>query len=153
MEVEAPFLAVLAASLAGLMLSVAIERLMNPRPPLVRPWAAWALHGGTCLTAHALLTLLLGRPWFAMAVVSAFLLMLVLVNNAKVMALREPFVFQDYEYFTDAIRHPRLYIPFWDGVNFLEPPLGLRWRSPLGYGVRQFPRSVLAGLGNWEASP
>jgi hypothetical protein len=88
MVIDAAFIAVLAASLAGLVLSVLIERLMMPRPPLARPWAAWALHAGMCLSAHAVLTLMVGRPWFAAAVVSAFLLVLVLVNNAKVKALR-----------------------------------------------------------------
>ena len=125
MVIDAAFITVLAASLAGLVLSVLIERLMTPRPPLARPWAAWALHAGTCLSAHAMLTLMVGRPWFAAAVVSAFLLVLVLVNNAKVKALREPFVFQDYEYFTDAIRHPRLYIPFLGWWKFLGAATGL----------------------------
>jgi hypothetical protein len=123
MAIDAAFVAVFTASLIGLLASVAIEQLMTPRPPLVRPWAAWALHGGLWLLAHALLTMVLGRPWFA-AAVSAFLLMLVLVNNAKVKALREPFVFQDYEYFTDAIRHPRLYIPFLGWWKFLWAAVG-----------------------------
>jgi len=139
MVIEAPFLSVLAASLAGLVLSVVIERLMMPRPSLIKPWAAWALHGGLWLSAHAALTLVLGRPWFAAAAVSAFMLMLVLVNNAKFKALREPFVFQDYEYFTDAIRHPRLYIPF------------LGWWKFLG-AVAGFVLAV--GIGLWgEAAP
>ncbi len=112
MVVEAVFVSVLTAALVGLGLSVAIEHLMTSCPPLVRPWSAWALHGASWLLTYGLLALLLGRPWFAAAAVSAILLMLVLVNNAKVKALREPFVFQDYEYFTDMIRHPRLYIPF-----------------------------------------
>jgi hypothetical protein len=124
MLLEDAFVSVLAASLTGLALSVAIEGLMTPRPPLARAWAAWALHGGMCLSAHALLTLVLGRPWFAAAAVSAFLLMLVLVNNAKVKALREPFVFQDYDYFTSAIRHPRLYIPFLGWWKFLGAATG-----------------------------
>jgi phosphoglycerol transferase MdoB-like AlkP superfamily enzyme len=137
--IEAPFLSVLAASLAGLALSVVIERLMMPRPSLIKPWAAWALHGGLWLSAHAALTLVLGRPWFAAAAVSAFLLMLVLVNNAKFKTLLEPFVFQDYEYFTDAIRHPRLYIPF------------LGWWKFLG-AVAGFVLAV--GIGLWgEAAP
>ena len=101
MVIEAAFVSVIVASLTGLTLSVAIERLMMPRPILARPLAAWALHGGLWLLAHALLTLILGRPWFAAAAVLAFLLMLVLVNNAKFKALREPFVFQDYEYFAE----------------------------------------------------
>jgi hypothetical protein len=39
-------------------------------------------------------------------------LAVVLVGNAKEASLREPFVFMDFEYFTDAIKHPRLYLPF-----------------------------------------
>lgn len=124
MAFETDLISVLAASLIGLGLSVAIERLLRPCPPMVRPWGAWCLHGGLWLSSHALLTLLLGRPWFAATVVLALLLTLVLVNNAKVKALREPFVFQDYEYFTDAIRHPRLYIPFLGWWKFLGAALG-----------------------------
>jgi len=41
-------------------------------------------HGGLWLLAHALLTVMLGRPWFAAAIVSAFLLMLVLVKKYMV---------------------------------------------------------------------
>ncbi len=133
MAVEAAFVTVLVASLAGLGLSVAIERLMTPCPPLARPWAAWALHGGLWLSVYGLDTLLLGRPWFAAAAVSAFLLMLVLVNNAKVKALREPFVFQDYEYFTDAIQHPRLYIPFLGWWKFLGAATGFALAVVVGF--------------------
>lgn len=124
MTVEPAFIAVFVTALAGLGLSVAIERLMRPCPPLARPWSAWALHGGLWLLPHGVLILLFGRPWFATAVVSAFLLMLVLVNNAKEKALRETFVFQDYEYFTDMIRHPRLYIPFMGWWKFLGAAIG-----------------------------
>lgn len=86
------------------------------RPSLPAPWRwAWqgiTLHAGLWLILHAVLVLALGRPWFAMAAGLAFLMLLVQVSNAKFHSLREPFVFQDFEYFTDAIRHPRLYIPF-----------------------------------------
>lgn len=103
-----------ASTLAGLALSFAMLTLM--RPALPAPWRwAWqgaALHGGLWLMLHALLIVALGRPWFAMTIGLAFLMLLVQVNNAKFHALREAFVFQDFEYFTDAIRHPRLYIPF-----------------------------------------
>lgn len=121
---EAGFLNVLLAAGSGLCLSLAIESLLRPRPARRRPWAAWALHAGLYLLAHAGLTLALGRPWFALAGVAALQLTLVLVNNAKVKALREPFVFQDYEYFTDAIRHPRLYIPFFGWWKFLAASAG-----------------------------
>ena len=39
-------------------------------------------------------------------------LLLVLVSNAKAHSLREPFIYQDFEYFLDALKHPRLYLPF-----------------------------------------
>lgn len=146
MAVDPAFSAVLLASLAGLLSSVAIERLMCPRPPLARPWAAWALHAGSWFPTHAALTLALGRPWFAAAAVSAFILMLVLVNNAKVRALREPFVFQDYEYFIDAIRHPRLYIPFLGWWKFLGAAAGFA----LAVGVGLWGESAPAGRLAWS---
>lgn len=102
------------APLLGLIASFALEAALQPRPhpPWRRPLGSGALHCGLWLVAFAALCLVIGRPWCAAAGVSAFLLLLVLVNNAKLASLHEPFVFQDFEYFTDAIRHPRLYIPF-----------------------------------------
>lgn len=147
MALEAPFVLVIAAALIGLCLSIVIERLMMPRPRLIRPWRAWALHGGAWLLAHALLTLVLGRPWFAAAVVSAFWLMLLLVNNAKVKALREPFVFQDYEYFTDALRHPRLYIPFLGWRKFLVAAAGFVLAVAIGLWGEAAPAERFAWLG------
>lgn len=147
MLIDAAFVAVLAASLAGLALSVAIERLMTPTPPLARLWAAWAVHGGLWMLAHAALTLVLGRPWFAAAALSAFLLMLVLVSNAKVKTLREPFVFQDYEYFTDAIRHPRLYIPFLGWWKFLGAAGGVALAVAVGLWGEAVPDERLAWSG------
>lgn len=124
MMVNEGFMSALVAVPAGLAVSVVIERLMTSRPPLVRPRSAWVLHGGLWLLGYSLLTLLLGRPWFAAATISAFLLMVVLVHNAKVKSLREPFIFQDYEYFTDTIRHPRLYIPFMGWWKFFGAVAG-----------------------------
>jgi len=143
----AAFLAVIAAALLTLLLSVAIESLITPRPPLARPWPEWGVHAGLCFVAHAALTLLLGRPWFAAVLVSAFLLMLALVNNAKVKALREPFVFQDYEYFTDAIRHPRLYIPFMGVVKFLLATAGFVFAIGIGLWGEAAPVARFAWAG------
>ncbi|MBC7513300.1 MAG: LTA synthase family protein, partial [Herminiimonas sp.] len=42
-----------------------------------------------------------------------------LVSVAKEQVLREPFIYQDFDYFTDAIRHPRLYLPFLGWVRAL----------------------------------
>lgn len=115
---------VLLAAVGGLAASVGIERLMIPKPMFFRPMGCWALHAGLWLLAYGLLVLIFGRPWFAAFGVTAFMLLLVLVNNAKVKSLREPFVFQDYEYFTDAIRYPRLYIPFLGWGKALVAMLG-----------------------------
>lgn len=105
---------ILLAALAGLLFSMLLPGLMGRQLLFFWrwPWAALALHLGLWGLAHGSLTLLLGRPWFSAALVLAFLMLLVQVSNAKQHSLREPFVFQDFEYFTDAIRHPRLYIPF-----------------------------------------
>lgn len=132
MGFDASGMAVLSAALVGLGLSLGIEALMHPRPSLSRPLSAWGLHIGLWYLAFVLLSLLLRRPWFAMAGVSAFFLMLVLVNNAKGKALREPFVFQDYEYFTDALRHPRLYIPFLGWGRFFAAAGGFALAVSIG---------------------
>lgn len=59
-----------------------------------------------------LLLLFLRRPWFSLSILIAFQFLLILVNTAKYESLKEVFFYQDFEYFTDAIRHPRLYLPF-----------------------------------------
>ena len=102
------------ASVTGLLLSFVVLFLL--RPAVSPPWC-WngrglLLHIGLWGVLHATLILVLGRPWFAMVLALAFLMLIVQVSNAKYLSLKEPFVFQDFEYFTDAIKHPRLYIPF-----------------------------------------
>ena len=112
--VDADSLQVLLVATVGLVVSIGVEQLLIPRPLALhkRAWPSLVLHTGIWLAISALLVLLLGRPWFALFVETALLLLIVFVNNAKVASLRESFVFQDFEYFTDAIRHPRLYLPF-----------------------------------------
>jgi hypothetical protein len=112
--VNADGLQVLLVATVGLFLSIGAEQQLIPRPLALhkRACPSVALQAGIWLAISASLVLLLGRPWFALFVETALLLLIVFVNNAKVASLREPFVFQDFEYFTDAIRHPRLYLPF-----------------------------------------
>ena len=100
--------------LVGLVLSLLIERLLQPgiQPLRQRRLAALVLHGGLYLLVFALELALFRRPWFAAIMVLTLLMVLVLVNNAKYQTLREPFIFQDFEYFVDTLRHPRLYLPF-----------------------------------------
>ncbi|WP_165176553.1 LTA synthase family protein [Desulfovibrio sp. ZJ369] len=112
MIVDRAFLQVWATGLAGLLLSVAIERFLHPRPRLFRPVKAWLLHICLWSLCYAIFVILLGRPWCAFVAVSAILITLTIVSNAKYKNLREPFIAQDYDYFLDALRFPRLFLPF-----------------------------------------
>lgn len=99
---------------AGVGLSFLVERLLQPGtlPFWKRPSAALVIHVALWLLLFAFELAVFRRPWFAASIVLAFLLFVVLVSNAKFHSLREPFIFQDFEYFTDALKHPRLYLPF-----------------------------------------
>jgi hypothetical protein len=119
------------AVLAG---SLGLEALLAPRPRLTgRPPAAWAVHIGLCLLTYGLELILFQRPVFGAVAALSTLLLLVVVSNIKAHMLCEPFLFQDVEYFTDLIRHPRLYLPFF-GV----------WRALVG--VLAFIAAVYAGM-------
>lgn len=99
--------------LGGAALSFAVERVLRPTPALIaRPWRAVAAHLGLWTLAFGSVLLVVQRPVFAALLVLAELLFFAIVNNAKVQALREPFVFQDFEYFTDVLKHPRLILPY-----------------------------------------
>ncbi len=98
----------------GCALSWLVEAFLAPRPqaPWRRPVAALGIHAGTWTLAYALALALFQRPYFAVANVLALEIVLVVVNNAKHRVLNEPFVYPDFDYFWDAVRHPRLYLPF-----------------------------------------
>ncbi|WP_051621824.1 LTA synthase family protein [Ruminobacter sp. RM87] len=61
---------------------------------------------------YGLMLLFTGRIVFSAAVTVLVYFILIVINNAKYLSLREPLVFSDYDYFTDAFRFPRLYFPF-----------------------------------------
>ncbi len=134
-------LAPLVIAVLGLALSLGVERLLKPRvaPLRKRPRASFALHAGIWFGLFSGLLLLLGRPWFAVAIGIAALLLVVLVSNAKAKSLREPFVFQDYEYFTDALRHPRLYIPFLGWGKAIAAALGFGAALAIGLWLEAVP--------------
>ena len=98
----------------GACLSLLVERLLQPGtlPFWKRHWAALTIHIGLWLLLFAFELAVFRRPWFAVANVLALLLFVVQVSNAKFHSLCEPFIVQDFDYFTDALKHPRLYIPF-----------------------------------------
>ena len=137
MGVEGAFFRVLAVGAVGLALSVGIERFLVPRPFLIRPKEAWGAHVALWCAVYTPLVLLMDRPWCALAATSAILVTLVLVSNAKYKSLREPFLFHDYDYFLDAIRYPRLFLPFLGlksfclaAVFFILALLGFLYEQP-----------------------
>ena len=119
MAVDHGLLEMAAIGVLGLAFSVMAERLLKPRPLLIRPGVAWCAHLALWCATYGFLVLLTGRPWCAMVAVTAIVTMLVLVSNAKYKSLREPFIFQDYDYFIDALRYPRLFLPFLGAKGFM----------------------------------
>nr|WP_051270717.1 LTA synthase family protein [Pseudomonas vranovensis] len=105
-------LSILQVGVIGLLLTVLVERLLVPRPNLRRPLSCWLLHSGLWCACLALLYGLTARPLFSGVNVLLLWLLIVMVSNAKYHSLREPFVCADFEYFSDAVRFPRLYLPF-----------------------------------------
>lgn len=100
--------------LVALISASALELAMRPRciRPATGGLAGWLVRLGTHGVLFALVLAVLWRPGFAAGLVIALHIALWLVNNAKYRALQEPFILHDFEYFTEAIRHPRLYLPF-----------------------------------------
>ncbi|MGZ8151920.1 MAG: LTA synthase family protein [Methylovulum sp.] len=112
--------------LTGLTVSFLFEQLLTPKPlpPWRRTMPTLMLHCGSWLALFAIGLLLCQRPWFAVILLWAFQLLLLLVNHAKYDSLRETFIFQDFEYFTDALKHPRLYLPFFGVGRTIAATLG-----------------------------
>lgn len=102
------------AALTGGVLALLAEQLLVPAPllPWRRPPVALAVHAGLWLALFTALLALTGRPWLAAGLGIGLVLAVVVVSNAKFRSLKEPFLFHDFEYFLDALRHPRLYLPF-----------------------------------------
>lgn len=103
----------LTAAAACLLLSVPIECRAEPAPRLRRrPGHAWCVHFGSVLLGYTILSALCRRPFLAALLTVALWALLIAVNNAKYRTLREPFVFSDFALFSQALRYPRLYLPF-----------------------------------------
>jgi hypothetical protein len=105
---------------------VVVELGLTPTPLRLwqRPSQAIFLHIGSWLLLFTLLLILTQRPWFTMAAVCGLQIFLVVVNNVKVDSLKEPFLVQDFDYFWDMLKHPRLYIPFFGWWRTLLSSIG-----------------------------
>jgi len=142
----------LPVALIGLMLTVLVERLLIPRPALRRPADCWWLHVGLWCVGFGLLYALTARPLFSGVNLLLLWVLIVLVSNSKYHSLREPFVCADFEYFSDAVKFPRLYLPFfgfgkaavlavgflvylWAGLRFEVPGARVEALLPLVIGL------------------
>ena len=107
---------------------------------------------GLWCVGFGLLYGLTARPLFSGVNVSLLWLLIVLVSNSKYHSLREPFVCADFEYFSDAVKFPRLYLPFfgfakaavlavgfvvylWAGLSFEVPKARIEAVLPLVLGL------------------
>nr|WP_252107676.1 sulfatase-like hydrolase/transferase [Halomonas sp. S3-1-1] len=98
----------------GLVASFVMEACLRPRPTyfLKRSLAFNGVHVGSWCLLFGIFSLALQRPWFAVVLALSLTLVVVQSSNTKSRTLKEPFICHDFEYFWDAIRHPRLYVPF-----------------------------------------
>ena len=101
--------AVLCSALTGVFIqSLALPRRMNG---VKRHWHL-PLQLALLAFLAAFIFLILGKILFSCTGAALLVLALTVISNAKYRSLREPLVFSDYDYFTDAFRFPRLYFPF-----------------------------------------
>ena len=115
-----PFAVPLLLALIGAILSLVAEKaFIVPKSARKGQRGSLLLRLGVWFFAYAPLVLVTGRPIFSLALALALFVTLILVNNAKYESLKEPFIFQDYDYFLDTIRCPRLFLPFFGVKAFL----------------------------------
>ncbi len=95
------------------------EQWMTPTPNAVfrRPWRANVMHVSILVAVFGLYLLVLRRPWLATALTLGLPVLLIIVNNTKHAHLREPFLASDWRYFVEALRYPRLYLPFFGALK------------------------------------
>lgn len=103
--------------LLGYKVSLVLDYAAKPRPRLMRHLRHFCVHTGLWFLGFALEMLLFQRPWFALFNLLGLQLLLIVISNMKQHYLREPFFYTDTEYFWDAIKHPRLYLPFFGIAN------------------------------------
>lgn len=107
--------------LSGVLLSAMMGVLINPLGERPRFPSVYVLCVGLgwWLAIFAISCLFTQRLYFSVTLVVVLHAVLIAVNYAKFVALREPFILQDFEYFVDALRYPRLYVPFFGIVKTL----------------------------------
>lgn len=118
---------ILVGQASASILALLLERLLVVPRIHMKRWCFKIASMHFCLISffYYVLLLISGKVIFTVIMVLALLLILIIVNNAKYKNLQEPLVFSDYDYFTDAFKFPRLYIPFLGFSGILGIAIGI----------------------------
>ena len=108
--------------------------------------ARLALHAGLWLLAFLVLLALLRRPLFAVALIAILHGVILLVSHAKQRVLREPLVHADLWLYAQALRHPRLYLPYFGIGRALVAVLAAAVLIGVGLGLD---RTLTPGVAGW----
>lgn len=108
--------------LITILLSFITERFLKPKTPQLT-FKSILLHSFIISALFLIVTLIVQRPVFSGLAVFIFHIILVVVSNAKLKALKEPMVFSDIAMFSQAFKHPRLYFPFLGLMPVIIAPL------------------------------
>lgn len=113
--------------LGSALLSLPLDKQALPRTASLRNRSPLALlfHLASVVNVAALLLLLTNRPWYAGLMALGLVGLLVVISNAKYLSLREPLVFTDIALLGQALRFPRLYLPFLGIGKIIVLVLGL----------------------------
>lgn len=131
-----------------------IEQWLHPTPvPFTqRAWQSNVLHCAILMALFGLYMAIFQRVWLAAALALGFPLLLMIVSNVKYAHLREPFLASDWSYFTEAIRYPKLYLPYFGMAKATVMLIGFMillgcwlWLEPTWSNAWQ--ENVLPGLG------
>ncbi|MGH8693872.1 MAG: LTA synthase family protein, partial [Burkholderiales bacterium] len=102
----------------------------------VRPTpAAIAIHTGIFSIVFLVSAVIWQRPFLAAGLALALQLLVIVVSEAKRRALREPLVFSDFGLFSQALRHPRLYLPYLQPLPVLAAALAFAVALAAGFAL------------------
>ena len=99
---------------ASLVLSFVMECFSQPFSTVFykRPKTSLIITSLLVFSLFLLALFLTMRPYFAASLSLLGIVIVVVINNTKFKTLREPLVFSDFFLYLQAIKHPRLYLPF-----------------------------------------
>ncbi len=103
----------------ALLICIPLEYfLSSPKVNLFsRSLTSWAGHCSILIWIFAIELLVFQRPWFAASQVVFLFALMMVINRVKITSLHEPFLYQDFSYFVDILRYPRLYLPYFGIVK------------------------------------